>query len=90
MEAKNREAYQVRDKIATGKLTPGALGNSTPVYPDAVRRGDIFPIFFQIFSQHSLVSTHVRETKQMSGILMYVHIRVTHSFLILSIANDQI
>lgn len=89
MEAKNREAYQVRDKIATGKLTPGALGNSTPVYPDAVRRGDIFPIFFRIFSQHSLLSTHVRETKQMPGHID-VCIYTNDPFLILSIANDQI
>ncbi|KYM98797.1 hypothetical protein ALC62_10486 [Cyphomyrmex costatus] len=51
MEAKNREAYQVRDKIATGKLTPGALGNSTPVYPDAVKR-DSFAC--EIFSDASL------------------------------------
>ncbi|TGZ47743.1 Uncharacterized protein DBV15_07478 [Temnothorax longispinosus] len=50
MGAKNRKAYQVRDKIATGKLTPGALGNSTPVYPDVVRHGyfpDIFPDFLR-------------------------------------------
>lgn len=72
MGAKNRKAYQVRDKIATGKLTPGALGNSTPVYPGAARSDtDIFPIFCRIFSRRSLVSAHVRETKQMSGVLTY-------------------
>lgn len=71
MEAKNRKAYQVRDKIATGKLTPGALAKFDSGLP---RRGRtrMFSRYFSGFSsQHSLVSTHVRETKQIKRIDIY-------------------
>ncbi|KYN28979.1 hypothetical protein ALC57_01626 [Trachymyrmex cornetzi] len=64
MEAKNREAYQVRDKIATGKLTPGALGNSTPVYPDAVRRVVVVVVALRMTSlqipEHVVLNETVR------------------------------
>ncbi|KYN31211.1 hypothetical protein ALC56_14479 [Trachymyrmex septentrionalis] len=64
MVAKNREAYQVRDKIATGKLTPGALGNSTPVYPDAVRRVVVVVVALRMTSlqipEHVVLNETVR------------------------------
>lgn len=69
--AKSRMAYQVRDKIATGKLTPGALGKFDSVYPSlsfsAVRR-DIFPIFsgFSLATHHRDADKHTFETKQTS------------------------